>query len=500
MDLFRYTKDEREELVDVFQISRGEYTIVGENEDFIIAYLKEPTIKFDDGFPSVSTMFPRDFSAVRRFYTSTWSRVNATLKFYYVSADKTVNYLLDGLKRIDQNLNFDLYVEPIPNRNYREVGDGIISALKSIGVEGNKANIIVGGVLGSTPLEPYFFEKVKALSIINRTPTHLININKLDKVMSECKNMSNPRRLHGCRAFRAYILNNIVQLYAKAGGIPWIPGEERLLGRIAIVGIATARMKMSDREEYVVGAAFSIAYLGKETRSYITASIYDRSKLDEDLIKSKGIYVPRETIESLISKVADMYNKWQINQYIIFQSPIVHSEELIGLKEALYGRKWVLVHVKTTGFSKRVYDKNTLDWGPYRGMCILDKDYVNAFGKRGIIKAILTSTGRVKIRRRGEDVEEVLYKATPRPLELEIHMDAVDVKNYKEPSKLAMYISRLVLLLSKLDWEAYTNWPKKPFVIKYAQRLAQVIARIDEETRKRLLNTLTSSVALRFIM
>jgi len=75
-----------------------------------------------------------------------------------------------------------------------------------------------------------------------------------------------------------------------------------------------------------------------------------------------------------------------------------------------------------------------------------------------------------------------------------------DAKIYKEPAKLAIYISRLVLLLGKLDWEACTNWPKEPFVIKYARRLAKIIARIDEETRKALLNTLTSPVALRFIM
>jgi hypothetical protein len=496
MNLFKYAKGGHKEIEAVFQVSRG-YTVISENDNFIVAYLEEPTIKFSKQL--VSTMFPRQLSSVKQFYTGS-GVLNATLKFYYLEKDARARHLLNELKKVSQRLNFNLHVEPVERRDYHEVSEEIFNAVKSTGLEGNKANIIVGGIFGPAIREPYFFEKVKALSIINRTPTHLININKLNDIVRECK-----EELKQCGSYRTYVLNNIVQLYAKAGGIPWIPGEEDLLRKSAVIGIATASMKRSNKEEYIIGAAFSIAYFGEEIRSYITASIYDRSELDEEIIKSKGIYVPRETVNNLISKITEMYSKWGVNQYVIFQSPIVHYEELKGLNEMSdvlrkkgIQSRWILVHVKTRGFSKRIYDANTLDWGPYRGMCILDKDYISTFGKRGIVKTILASTGWIKIKRGNKEYEEQLYKATPRPLELEIYVD--DAKIYKEPAKLAIYISRLVLLLGKLDWEACTNWPKEPFVIKYARRLAKVIARIDEETRKTLLNTLTSPVALRFIM
>jgi len=506
MNLFRYIKGGREELIDAFQIPYGGYNIINQGENFIVVYLKEPIIKFSEHYKS--TMFPRDFPSVRQFYTSS-SKISAVLRFYYANKNRQVIHLLESLnKLVEQKLNFDLKIERYPVRTYQEVCKGILDALQNISSSGSKENIIIGGAIESVSVDlcENFHDKVKALSVITRVPTHLIKVSKLnDIIASECEKEAEASRLHECKAYRAYILNNIVQLYAKAGGIPWIPGEEDLLRRKAIVGIATARMKTSDKKDYIVGVAFSIAYLGREVRGYITAGFYDFNSLDRDFLRSRGIYVPRKTIRELISNIAKTCGKWQINQYIIFQSPIVHSEELEGLKEVLGHRKWILVHVKSSGFTKRVYDKKTPDWGPYRGLCILDRDYIDVFKEKGIMKALLVATGWIKVKNTRSGVKEKyeivpLYKATPKPLELEIYVDPQDAKNYKEPLKLATYISRVILLLGKLDWEAYTNWPKIPFVIKYARRLAEIIAKVDKDTKEKLLKNLTSPIELRFIM
>jgi hypothetical protein len=505
MNALKHNEDDHEKFVDAFKVMRKDHAVIGRSGNFVVLYLKEPMIKISEQYRS--TMFPKDFSEILEFYTS-GSKVHSILKFFYVEGDKLTKQLLNHLKLLTsqrlRQLNFHLDIELNQLRSYDEVYEKILVTLQGLGIEGNRREVIVGGSLGSITESSYnnLFERAKAYSIINRVPTHLININRVNSIVRDCKKGLGFDDLLRCKAYKAYVLNNIVQLYAKSGGIPWIPAE-KLLARKVIIGLATAKMKTSDQEKYIIGVAFSIAYFGKEIRSFVVANLYNLDVLDKSVLKTKGIYIPRETAKELISTIAMISNQKipDVDQYIIFQSPIIHDEEVEGLREALGGdRKWVLVHVKDSGFSKRIYDVSTSDWGPYRGVCVLDKDYLDTFKDKGFIKALLVSTGRVKMKKLKGTVEEALYRATPKPLELEICADVEGIKDNKDPLQLVVYISRAILLLSKLDWEAYTNWPKVPFVIKYAQRLARIIARADEDTRKKLLNTLTSSAELRLVM
>jgi len=482
-------REELGELLEVFKVSQGWYSVICQYGNFRVLYLREPKILFGQGHKS--TLFPRDFRSARQFYTSNIPTL-VTLRFLYTREDRLLPQFLQSLKLWSERFNFYVDLESQLAQSYPELCEEILKLLQGVDMRDNK-DLIVGGMLGSATGSKCkdIFERTKAYSLIYRVPTHLISANKFNNIINECVN----RELEKCKAYESYLLNNIVQLYAKARGIPWVPGEEMLLRGVVVVGLSTARMKSKAGNSYIVGTAFSIAYLGKEIRSYAVASLYSVDKLDRDFLRSSGIYVPRMTISELLSRIRKVHG--QPSRFVIFQTPIIHPEEIEGIRDVLGHRNWILVHVKRSGFSKRIYDKDTVDWGPYRGICVIDGDYIDTFKDNGILKAILVSTGRAQIGYR----EEALYKATPKPLELEIHVDVGDAKYYKDPLALASYISRIVLLLGKLDWEAFTNWPKVPFVIKYAHRLAKIIATVDATTREKVLGASSiSPVSLRFIM
>jgi hypothetical protein len=492
-------REELEELQEVFKVPQGWYSVIGQYGNFRVLYLKEPKILFGQGYKS--TLFPRDFRLARKFYTSSIP-INVTLKFLYTGRDRLLPQFLQSLKLWSERFNFHVSLEPQLVQSYSELCEEILKALQGAGTRDSK-DLTVGGMLGPATRSECnnIFERTKAYSLIYRVPTHLINANKFNNIINECvkgenaRNVNDPRELEKCKAYESYLLNNVVQLYAKAGGIPWVPEEGMLLKGVVVIGLSTAKMKSGAGNSYIVGTAFSIAYLGREIRSYAVASLYSDGELDWDFRRSSGIYIPRRTIRELLSKIREVHG--QPSGFIIFQTPVIHPEEIEGVRDVLGYRNWILVHVKRSGFLKRIYDKSTVDWGPYRGICAVNDDYIDTFKDNGVLKAILVSTGRARIGNR----EEALYRATPKPLELEIRVDVRDAEYYKDPQALASYISRIVLLLGKLDWEAFTNWPKVPFVIKYAHRLAKIIATVDTTTKGKILGASNiSPVSLRFIM
>jgi len=486
-------KDLGEEIVGLFEVGKEGFKEIKSGNTFTILYVAEPKIRFR---AHSSTIFPLDFRYLRTFYTSS-KLLTADLVFFCKRENyDLVNKLFDVMKTflsVNKGLGFNLDID------FKSVDDDpynhVVKVLKDA-TEANSSNTIVGAATPRLGGGRYWL--VKAYSIIAGIPTHIINTSRLSEIVQECKKKG--VEPENCSGFTAYALNNLVQLYAKAGGIPWAPGEEGLLQDKVVIGLATSPMTQG----YAVGVAYAIAYVGKEIRSFITSATIDVAGLDMDMVMSRGIYIPKNVIAQLLSKISEYVSGYRIRGYVIFQSPIVLEEEIEGIRSTLKGVPWILVHVKAHGFAKRVFDTNTDDWGPYRGLCVINNDYLDKFKDYGMIKALLLATGRIKLQRRSmEDVEskeELLYVGTPRPLELEIFVDKSHAKNY-DPKTLTAYVSRLTLLLDKLDWEAYVRWPKEPFVIKYAKRIAQIIARVDDKTRETLLNVLSKRVFThRYIM
>jgi hypothetical protein len=485
-------KDLSEEIIGLFEVGREGFKEIKSGNMFTILYVTEPTIRFR---AYSSTMFPRDFLYLRTFYTSR-ETLSADLVFFYKREDSDLVNKLFSLVKIylekNKGLNFNLNMELKPAV---DLYNNVLQVLKG-GVGVTSSNIIVG--VATPRLGGARYWLVKAYSIIAGIPTHIINTTRLNEIVQECRKKG--VEPENCPGFTAYALNNLVQLYAKAGGIPWAPGEEGLLQDKVVIGLATSPMTQG----YAVGVAYAVAYVGKEIRSFITTATIDVTGLDMDMARSRGIYIPKKVIAQLLSKISEYVSSYRIRGYVIFQSPIVLEEEIEGISSTLKGVPWILVHVKAHGFVKRIFDTNTDDWGPYRGLCVVNNDYLDKFKDYGVIKALLLATGKIKLQRRSmrgvESKEELLYVGTPKPLELEIFVDKSSTKNY-DPKALTAYVSRLILLLGKLDWEAYVRWPKEPFVIKYARRMARIIARVDNETRGALLNVLSKKVfAHRYIM
>jgi len=228
------------------------------------------------------------------------------------------------------------------------------------------------------------------------------------------------------------------------------------------------------------------------------------------------LYIPARIAKNIFTNIREALRAWNINRYVIYQTTIIHPDEIGGLTKALSGNVWILAHVKESGFIKRVYDLDTEDWGPYRGLCLIDDDSVG--GNRSI-KALLLSTGIIRIKRydyvskKFVEEEKRTYKpgTTPEPLELEIfynpHIGASADKSQVDAG-IALYTCRLALLLGKLDWEAYTSWPKIPFVQKYAKRIADILSllyRQGDESSIKFANDLMAILqieprALRYIM
>jgi hypothetical protein len=458
------------------KVSEKDFMILGKVGGFLVLRVSEPYLSVGSDVKPI--LFPRDFTDVKKFFTGD-KPLSVDLRFYYCPSNdgRYVNLLLKHLVERAGKYRFviKLYY-------FEECGDFYNAVIDAMNTQG----VVVGAAVPVADKDRFLL--VKAHSLINNKPSHLINLERLRKIIEEdCKGVEPSK----CPAYLAYALNNIVQLYAKAGGIPWVPENPSLLQNVAVIGIATAKLR--GNTGYAVGVAYAIAYFGRKVESFVSADLFNLKDLDAEVIRAKGLYIPRDTASKLLYRIVDACAKSGIKGYVIFQTPVIHKEEVEAMRNTFANSPWILVHVKRGGFAKRVYDRASIDCGPLRGVCILHKDYVETFSGSGLIKAILTVTGYT------EDGDK-LYKGTPRPLEMEILIQQEHARSV-DPIRLAVYISRLTLLLGKMDWEAYSNWPKIPFVVKYAHRIAEILAGTSDELRKRVLDALQNRGAeLRYIM
>jgi len=424
--------------------------------------------------------YPLEFRDIRRFYTSD-QNIEAVIKPYVVG-DRGKSFFDNFIGRIrgySRHHNFHINVEPAIYKG--SVGDALndmLSFMRNASQHSRQANYVAVLVAGKLGEEGFY--RVKAYGAYYSMPTHIINMDKVNEILQSCRR---ERERKKCPELEAYLLNNYVQLYAKAGGIPWVASDEdsRLLSHTAIVGLAASRLGDTG---YLAGVMYAVAYMGREVLSYVYSEIFEEKDLDIEILRTDGLYIPASVAKNALHNIRDRLSSWNINRYVIFQTTIIHPDEVKGLSEALKDTAWLLVHVKETGFTKRVYNLDTKDYGPYRGLCLVDEDSIESSTP---IRALLTSTGIIKVRRRDWEEERRLYisNTTPRPLELELlYEPRAGATNSKHLAKgLALYICRLSLLLSKLDCEAYTSWPKTPFVVKYARRIARVLSTLYQQGR-----------------
>lgn len=449
-------------------------------QGFKVYHIEEPYLSIG----SEKIQYPLEFKDVRRFYTS---NIPLQVRIKPFVADKYGDYFLEDIKRITNShrrrYNFHVVFEnPVYNYDIDKCISDMVNYMKNISQNNQQAKYIV--MLIARKLYDYRFNLVKAFGVYYRIPTHIINLDKVNGIIQDC--IKRNRGKEGCPGFIAYMLNNYVQLYAKAGGIPWVVSDEdaTMLQNTAVIGLAVSRLGDTG---YLVGVSYSIAYIGKEVQSYIYGEVFKESELDIEFLKTTKLYIPARVVKNIFIHIKNFLSTWNIDKYVIFQTTIIHPDEIKGLTEVLKDDVWILTHVKESGFTKRIYDLDTEDYGPYRGTCLIDED---SLGGNGLVKALLLSTGIIRTKKYNYELhkfveeEKRTYKpnTTPIPLELEILYNSQTGTQIGKISKpqidigVALYVCRLVLLLSKLDWEAYTSWPKRPFVEKYAKRIADILS------------------------
>jgi len=458
-------------------------------------------------------LYPLEFKDVRKFYTSS---IPLQIRIKPFIADKQGVSFFNDIKNIanryQKRYNLKITFEnPAYEHNIDKCINSMIDYMRNIS-QSNKSNEYIVMLL-ARKLGDDRYNRVKAYGAYYKIPTHIINLNKVDGIIKECE--ENNQRKESCPGYIAYMLNNYVQLYAKSGGIPWVVSDNdaSLLQGTVVVGLAISKLGNTN---YIVGVSYAVAYIGKEVRSYIYSEIFEESELDIKFLETTSLYIPARIAKNIFTNIREALRTWNINRYVIYQTTIIHPDEIGGLTKALSGNVWILAHVKESGFIKRVYDLDTEDWGPYRGLCLIDDDSV---GGNGSIKALLLSTGIIKVKRDDYELKKFFeegkrtYKlgTTPEPLELEMFYNP-QIKASADKSQvdagIALYTCRLALLLGKLDWEAYTAWPKIPFVEKYAKRIADILSLLykqgDESSIKfasNLMATLQREPrALRYIM
>jgi len=476
---------------------------------FKVYHVKEPYLSIG----REKILYPLEFRDVRKFYTS---NISLRIRVKPFIADRRGNNFLEDIKGIANKYQkrYNFYIDfenPVYEYNVDRCITYMVDYMKNVSQSNQQNKYIVMPIAGK--LHDYRYNLIKAFGTYYKIPTHIINLDKVDEILRDCKRKN--QRREKCPGFIAYMLNNYVQLYAKAGGIPWVVSDEDavMLQNTAVVGLAVS--KLGDTG-YLVGVSYSIAYVGKEVRSYIYSEVFEETELDIESLKTTGLYIPARVVENIFIHIKNSLSAWGISKYVIFQSTIIHPDEIKGLTEVLKDNVWILAHVKETGFTKRVYDLDTNDYGPYRGTCLIDED---SLGGNGPVKALLLSTGIIRTKKYDYELQKFIeeekrtYKpnTTPEPLELEILYSSqaeTPVNKMQMDTGIALYTCRLALLLGKLDWEAYTSWPKRPFVEKYAKRIADILsslyARGDEKSisfAKDLMAILQREVrALRYIM
>ncbi len=414
------------------------------------AYLiNEPKIIFGD---NVHRSLPIELLYVRRFYTYN-EDMEAEYLIYYDRNDSRVR---DVLERFKRGLSY-WYRKLCLNRcsvsvNPLESSDPVADALSDIKSQGRN-DVIVGAVIGSRS----DFLKLKASGFLNRVKTHLLRRDKLISLSEDSM------------SFGMYILNNAVQLYAKAGGIPWMLANEPLNplppADIA-VGFALSKVSSEDEGEnvYYVASSFAINIAGREVKTI--ALFTDAFTLDYEMYRTYGLYIPGRVLENVLDMVINTAKHYmnieRLDRVFIYKTTVNNPEEVNTLNDK-YDLRWRLVHVGLSGFRKRAYDPNSIEGTVSRGLAIYDS---------GTNELLLFTTGMIEYKKSKSTVIDKRVVGTPIPLRVNIAMQVTGHERYEDE---VLFTAYQLLSLEKIDWETCTNWPKETIIIKYAHRLGELM-------------------------
>lgn len=257
-----------------------------------------------------------------------------------------------------------------------------------------------------------------------------------------------------------------IQILAKCGGIPWKLDKDdqryKLKPGSIVIGLG---YKKPESGVTVRGAAHFFDQENSEEK--FVAKSFSLSERD-----MRSLFFPTEVLKEIIKEAAAWYNvqsERQVTELYILKKSRINPRELDALMST--GLNWIHIFVKKGGTLLRLYDiANDISGKEFmieRGLALLSVPYSESVGGKNLnrIDATITTTGLyMKQYNDGNDYAKGTL-GTPRPLELEIHSNYIcDAEN----------IAKLVLALTKVDWESIDLEYREPTVIKYAERMAEL--------------------------
>jgi hypothetical protein len=300
----------------------------------------------------------------------------------------------------------------------------ILSEIRYISQESDNKTVVllvIPSTLGK------FYYKIKSDALVRRVPLQLILNDSLKKDPLEFT-----------------LINMGISLYAKRGGLPWIPSDSLLQRRGLFIGISFHIDHENKNIYYGVVEVFD--KFGKHIKCTI------RTYSMPSQIKSiKGLYIPREDAERIIENIVKEYDPREIT---LHKSAPFHKEEKDAIESVCQrkGISYCLVHIERTNLY-RVYNLNK-DMTPIRGTIIYDS----------MNRAILNTTGHAVVGK--EKMKKWSGIGTPKPLEINLEINNTQYSISE--------IAKQILALTKLDWNTTEVSVKLPITLKYSNKAANL--------------------------
>jgi hypothetical protein len=284
-----------------------------------------------------------------------------------------------------------------------------------------------------------FYYKIKALALQKGKPLQIILTKTLEKEPLE------------------FTLMNIgVAMYAKGGGIPWIPASPLTQTRSLFIGISF-HVDHELKDIY-----YGVMEVFDKFGRHLECKIRMYSSPTE--IKSvRGLYIPEDDAERILIDLVKEYNPHEI---IFHKSAPFHKEEEKAIENMCKEEEiaYCLVHIERAN-PYRIYMEED-NFTPIRGTIVFDMYDRN--------RAILNTTGQTIL-----DLGKIRPWSgigTPRPLEIKLEKNTTK-HNLRE-------IAEQILTLTKLDWNTTEILVKSPITLKYSNKAANLAPYLRGEVGK----------------
>jgi hypothetical protein len=312
--------------------------------------------------------------------------------------------------------------------------ENILSEIRYISSESDNKTVVllvIPNKLGK------FYYKIKSEALIRRVPLQIILNDSLNKDPLEFT-----------------LINMGISLYAKRGGIPWLPSTSLMQRRGLFIGISFHTDHENKNIYYGVVEVFD--KFGKHLKCTIKTF-----SMPSQIKSIKGLYIPREDAERILENIVKDYNPYEI---ILHKSAPFHKEEKDAIARICQEKdiSYCLIHIERTNLY-RVYGLAE-DMTAVRGTIIYDS----------MNRAILSTTGHAIIGK--QKMKKWSGIGTPKPLEINLEINNTQY-NIND-------LAKQILALTKLDWNTTEVSVKLPITLKYSNKAAKLAPYLKGDKQK----------------